>query len=187
MQHVMLDLETMGTSPNAPIVAIGAVFFDEYSVGTPPAHPSFYCQVSLQSSVDAGCTMDPDTVLWWLKQADDARKAVYDTEKALTLEQALQSFSNWMTHNERAKYVWGNGSDFDNVILRGAYDKIGLAAPWSKFNNRCYRTMKSRAPSVKLVRSGTHHNALDDAISQANHLVNIFAHFRSSTVIEMPK
>lgn len=27
MQHLMLDLETMGKKPNAPIVAIGAVLF----------------------------------------------------------------------------------------------------------------------------------------------------------------
>ena len=28
MNHLMIDLETMGNKPTAPIVAIGAVFFD---------------------------------------------------------------------------------------------------------------------------------------------------------------
>ena len=28
MQHLMIDLETLGTDPTAPIVAIGAVFFN---------------------------------------------------------------------------------------------------------------------------------------------------------------
>jgi len=28
MQHVMIDLETLGTTPDAPIIAIGAVNFD---------------------------------------------------------------------------------------------------------------------------------------------------------------
>lgn len=29
MTHLMVDLETMGTNPNAPIVAIGAVFLTQ--------------------------------------------------------------------------------------------------------------------------------------------------------------
>lgn len=29
MTHLMVDLETMGTNPNAPIVAIGSVFLTQ--------------------------------------------------------------------------------------------------------------------------------------------------------------
>ena len=28
MRHCMIDLETLGTAANAPVIAIGAVFFD---------------------------------------------------------------------------------------------------------------------------------------------------------------
>ena len=50
MNDVMLDLETMGTGPDAAIVAIGAIAFD---VHTRTIGPSFYIPVELRSSVAA--------------------------------------------------------------------------------------------------------------------------------------
>jgi hypothetical protein len=70
--------------------------------------------------------------------------------------------------------VWGNGADFDNPILAVAYRRtIFSGQPWKPYNGRCYRTVKNQFQDVKLVRTGTHHNALDDARSQATHLVEI--------------
>jgi exodeoxyribonuclease VIII len=71
--------------------------------------------------------------------------------------------------------IWGNGASFDNVILANAYRRNDLNIPWKYYNDRCYRTMKSLAPHIKMEREGTHHNALSDAISQANHLIRIMA------------
>jgi hypothetical protein len=46
----MIDLETMGNKPNAPIVSIGAVFFEP---STGELGDEFYRVVSLKSSMDA--------------------------------------------------------------------------------------------------------------------------------------
>ncbi|WP_410007959.1 3'-5' exoribonuclease domain-containing protein, partial [Klebsiella pneumoniae] len=56
--HVMVDLETMGKKHNAPIVAIGAVFFDP---ATGSIGESFYKVVCLESSVNWGAVIDPST------------------------------------------------------------------------------------------------------------------------------
>jgi inhibitor of KinA sporulation pathway (predicted exonuclease) len=49
-----------------------------------------------------------------------------------------------------------------------------MIKPYYKFwNERCYRTVKNQYPDVKLTRTGTYHNALDDARTQAEHLVQI--------------
>jgi inhibitor of KinA sporulation pathway (predicted exonuclease) len=69
--------------------------------------------------------------------------------------------------------VWGNGADFDNPILAAAYRATGISQGWKPYNGRCYRTIKNLAPQVRLVRTGTHHNALDDARAQAQHLLDI--------------
>lgn len=69
--------------------------------------------------------------------------------------------------------VWGNGASFDNVILRGAYARNSTPAPWAWWNDRCYRTIKALHREVPMERLGTHHNALDDAISQALHLIRM--------------
>ena len=165
---IMLDLETMGTGPNAAIVAIGAVAFDLQS-GT--IGDRFYRVVDLGTSVDMGGEIDADTVLWWMKQSDDAR-AMFARDGA-ALSEALADFSLWLSahgvpDNVR---VWGNGAAFDNVILSSAYRSSTRMQPWRHWNDRCYRTVKSLYPDVKLERVGTHHNAVDDAESQARHLI----------------
>jgi inhibitor of KinA sporulation pathway (predicted exonuclease) len=38
--------------------------------------------------------------------------------------------------------------------------------------------MKNMYPAIKLARTGTHHNAVDDAASQAYHLMNILEKLR---------
>ena len=165
---IMLDLETMGTGPNAAIVAIGAVAFDIQS-GT--IGDRFYRVVDLGTSVAMGGEIDADTVLWWMKQSDDAR-AMF-TRDSVPLSLALTSFSFWMCAHGAPDNVrvWGNGAAFDNVILSSAYRRSAYMQPWKHYNDRCYRTVKSLYPDVKLERVGTHHNAVDDAESQARHLI----------------
>ncbi len=163
MNNLMIDLETMGTRPTSAIVSIGAVFFDERGLGE-----KFYCAVNLESAMSYGLTVDGSTIMWWLKQSDEACKAL-DTKR--TLDDALEDFTDYfLSFGGKDTNVWGNGSDFDNVLLSNAYRAVGSQQPWSYWNNRCYRTMKSLAPSIKHERKGTHHNALDDAIYQAEHL-----------------
>ena len=60
-----------------------------------------------------------------------------------------------------------------NIILSEAYQRIGTSAPWPFWKDRCYRTMKNMHPGVQMERAGTHHNALDDAKTQALHLMRI--------------
>ena len=168
MTHCMLDLETMGNGNRAAIIAIGAVIFDESGV----KDEGFYAQVSLDSSVAHGLEMDTSTVLWWLGQSDEARAAFKGNEAAWPLGQTLYEFKNWLEgfHNVQ---MWGNGAAFDNTILSAAYRKCDMEQPWKFWNDRCYRTMKSLFPDVKCERFGTHHNALDDARTQAWHLIEI--------------
>jgi len=164
--HVMLDLETMGNNPNAPIVAIGACRFDEGGV----SDDTFYRTVSLASAVEAGAEMDADTVIWWMQQSADARGEIVAADgDALDV---LCDFTQWLK-SDGLDGLWGNGASFDNVILAQTYRRFGQPLPWPFWLDRCYRTMKSFS-EVKMVRDGTHHNALDDAVSQARHLIEIW-------------
>lgn len=177
MPHIMIDLETMGTRPDAPIIAIGAVMFDHIEGGGKVyADQGFYVNVDLQSAVTTGAKIDPSTVMWWLQQSKEAR-AAFDT-KGVDLVAALDKLdawfdSHWANGRESAYGVWGNGASFDNVILAESYKRLGMTPPWPFWKDRCYRTVKSMYPEVKMERSGTHHNALDDAISQAKHLIEM--------------
>ena len=163
--NIMLDLETMGNSSNSAITAIGAVRFNSTS-GV--LEDSFHEFVDLDSSVEAGLNLDTSTVLWWMKQSDAARKQF--EEKGKSLHSVLDSFSKWIGGDA---IVWGNGVGFDNVILANAYRTCKVKQPWQFYNDRCYRTIKNMHKDIKLERVGTHHDAVDDAKSQALHLIKI--------------
>ena len=170
--EIMLDLETMDTGSNAAIVAIGAVVFDR---ALNKIVHRFYTGVSLQSAIDVGCTVNGDTVMWWLKQKEAARNALLFGAN-LSLSSALHHFTEWLdNYTNGNRRVWGNGSDFDNVILANAYKRCKLLVPWQYKYNRCYRTLCAEYPDIKFERpeDSVYHHALDDAESQAKHLMLI--------------
>lgn len=174
MNNVMIDLETMGTNPDAAIISIGAVAFD---VDTRTIGEKFYRTIDLKSSVASGGKMDPDTVIWWMRQSEEAKevfKTIYgDPPNQLT--DVLHDFTSFLDRQSGIKYryIWGCGAAFDNTILAETYRRCGLKVPWSFWNDRCYRTIKAFYPDIPIARSGTYHNALDDAEAQAKHLIRM--------------
>lgn len=172
--HVMCDLETLDTRPSAIIMSIGACTMDPI---TGQVENPFYNVVDVESCKRAGLTQSDSTVAWWEKQSEEAR-AIFSDSNRVSLIQALSNFSNYLRllpggpGNVR---IYGNGSDFDNVILSNAFSALGYEAPWKFYNNRCYRTIVNTVfpeNAVLPARKGTHHNALDDAVHQANVLLS---------------
>ncbi len=174
MSHIMLDLETLGTTPGSIILAIGACYFSPVDgLGR-----EFYRVISRESCEKAGLVSEPATVDWWSKQSPEARRVLELTEspQAYVLDHALRDFTSFVGKEGSPDdtRIWGNGADFDNALIMYAYKTVGLPVPWKFWNNRCYRTMKSFAPNVPAPpRRGTHHNGLDDAKTQAEHAVKI--------------
>ncbi len=174
MDHVMVDLETLGTSAGCVVLSIGAVGFDPVArrLG-----PSFHFKINVEDSEKHGLRVDQATVDWWEKQSEAARMLLAETRDIITshrLDEALDNFSEWVRLNfPNNPKLWGNGADFDNPILKALYTATERKFPFSSWNGRCYRTIKSLAPHVKLKREGTYHSALDDAISQTKHLFEV--------------
>lgn len=165
MNNVMVDLETLGNGSNSAIIALGAVEFDPT---TGELGREFYENIDAQSCVDFGLQMDVSTVMWWMQQSDEARAAF--KKGGVSLPVVLAQFEGWLPHDA---VVWGNGASFDNVILSNAYRKTHGEQPWKFWNDRCYRTLKTLRPDIPFIRGGTHHNALDDAKTQAVHAIAI--------------
>lgn len=164
MNHVMVDLETLGNGSNAAIISIGAVAFDlDKGLGN-----EFYMNVDPQSCVDAGMKMDVSTVMWWMQQSDQARAAF--KAKGTPIEVVLGEFKAWYP---ASACLWGNGATFDNVILSNAYNAVGMSRPWHFTKDRCYRSLKALRPEIKHEREGVYHHALDDAKYQAEHAIKL--------------
>ncbi len=162
--HAMIDLETLGHRPGAALIALGAVKFDGTEITG-----EFYRRIDAESCVQAGLAVDVSTVLWWFKQDDDARLEVAKAGDALP--DVLLAFSQWLGGPDAR--VWGNGAAFDNALLAAAYAACRLPLPWKFRNDRCYRTLKALRPGLASPALGTKHNALDDARTQAVHLMQL--------------
>jgi exodeoxyribonuclease VIII len=166
--HYVLDLETMGTGPSAAIVAIGCVKVADGQIAD-----EFYTRVDLESSLHSDGTVTAKTIQWWLKQSEEARREVDGSQHAQPLIFALRDLDVFMDDDERQIFVWGNGSSFDNVILRSAYAAFGDEAPWPFWADRDLRTLLHLYPEAKraVAFEGIQHHALHDARHEARQLV----------------
>lgn len=174
MKRVMLDLETMGSGPKAAIVSIGACFFE---LETGEIGETFERIINLEDSEKFG-QIDGGTVLWWLKQDEESRVKL-NSPDAVGLSQAIADFSEFIGSATVA--VWGNGSGFDNVILRSAYSALDIEEPWKFWNDRDVRTMVELGrdllgfdPKKDMPFEGVPHSALDDAKHQARYVSAIY-------------
>jgi exodeoxyribonuclease VIII len=163
--HYVLDLETMGKGPRAAIAAIGCVRIEQGVITE-----SLYRRVCLESSLQVGLVMDASTVKWWLKQDAAARAEVDGSQPSVLLPVALAALEEFITEDKAL--VWGNGSSFDNVIVRSALDACGIGNLWHFWNDRDLRTLLALYPEAKQVPfEGTKHHALDDALHEAKQLL----------------
>lgn len=180
MSHIMLDIETLDTTQSAVVLSIGAVVFDPHSK---TLGETFYVEFTadLDTQQRVGRTVSAATVTWWMQQGAAAKQIFTDPApegvRRVSTAQGLTEFASFIARNGgKEVQLWGNGADFDNVIVGSLFDSFGLAKPWSYGKNRCYRTMNRLfGENVKLRRQGVHHNGLDDAITQAVHLQEILA------------
>ncbi|EEZ2490918.1 exonuclease, partial [Escherichia coli] len=172
--HLMIDLETMGKNPDAPIISIGAIFFDPQ---TGDMGPEFSKTIDLDT---AGGVIDRDVIKWWLKQSREAQSAIMTDE--IPLDDALLQLREFIDENSGEFFVqvWGNGANFDNTILRRSYERQGIPCPWRYCNDRDVRTIVELGKAVDfdartaIPFEGERHNALDDARYQAKYVSTIW-------------
>ncbi|EET8725906.1 3'-5' exoribonuclease, partial [Escherichia coli] len=89
--HLMIDLETMGKNPDAPINALAGKFFDP---ATGEMGPEFSKTIDLET---AGGVIDRDTIKWWLKQSREAQSAILTDE--IPLDDALLQLREFIDEN----------------------------------------------------------------------------------------
>ncbi|EOK6276976.1 3'-5' exoribonuclease [Escherichia coli] len=172
--HLSVDLETMGTNPDAPINSIGGKFFDP---ATGEMGPEFSKTIDAKTG---GGTVDISSIEWWLVQSSEARSAILVNQ--IPLDDALLQFREFISEHSDEKFVqvWGNGATFDNAILRRSYERQGIPCPWRYHNDRDVRTIVELGKTIgfdartTIPFEGVPHNALDDARHQAKQVSAIW-------------
>ncbi|MFA7188682.1 MAG: 3'-5' exonuclease [Sphaerochaetaceae bacterium] len=180
MKHVMIDLETLSTDPDAAFISIGACQFDPdegkiYKL-------NFYTLINWKSAMK-GRSVSASTLQWWLKQDREAIKGIMDSGSSPGLKQALMWLSDWFP---TGSMVWSNGANFDLPILEHAYTQYEIEQyiPWKYHDTRDVRTICALVEGMidrkDYPFKGTPHNALDDAIHQAEYVCDMWRTIRRS-------
>lgn len=174
--NIMMDIETTGVRPGCRVLSIGLVAFDEKgTIDSLLVHP----KLSDQVGVDDGKTMG-----WWDTQSAEAKSVFADNhilgESVEYVYKRIKTFIDDLVDARKSlsqgldevdMCIWGNGATFDNSIVQHMFYAKGLPIPWNTFGDRCYRTAINMLDRPSLQRQGVHHNALDDAMYQANCLI----------------
>ena len=191
LSHLMYDLETLSTAPDACIVQIGAVRFDPWGKWSGSAigelcDPAYHTRPGLGlistpkgefrrnitlTTASSG-TIDAGTVLWWMQQSADAQRRVFEDEDRHNLDQALLHFTFWIYDQGEPEHVWADSQD--HIWLANAYKRCGMQYPFAYNQGRDFRTLRKLAPEIEEpIFVGVQHDALDDAHHQAIWASNI--------------
>ena len=161
--YITYDFETLGTSFNAPVIQIGAVKFN--TVGE--ILDKFYTNINWNDLSKYSFTTDYPTLQWWMETQSEAAKTLF-TGETMLLKDAFKAFEKWIG-KPKDYYYWTHAT-FDPVIFANTCRVLGMDVFIPFRHQMDIRTLTLLAGRVKVEREGTAHNALDDAILQADYI-----------------
>jgi len=157
---VMLDLETLATSPDSVVLTFGAIKFDPF---TDTIDKGMYIRLDVDEQISLGRKVDEGTLAWWGSQNEQVREEALGEDGRISIDNFTSQLNKFIVGANR---IWAQGPVFDIVILENLYRQIGKPAPWPYYTIRDSRTLlkalgDDRKGGVNL------HNALADCVSQA--------------------
>jgi hypothetical protein len=154
--HVMVDIETLGTTPGAAVLEIAAATF---SFDGEKDDKLFTVEIDLLSSLAAGLTVEKETAAWHLSKDYPGHL------RGKPLRAALIELSAWLGAHAPAASVWAWGMDFERSMLEAAFAAVGLPLPWPYYRGLDARTVWASAyPNEK--HGPRKHRAADDVTDQ---------------------
>lgn len=168
-EHVMIDVETMGTGYRAVVVSIGAVKFDRRKIYE---DEGLYLNLTWQDQLDKGGTVTEDTIRFWMRQPSASREALFNKKGEPTVT-VLKKFLSWFNQNvkdtKHCKF-WAMPPSFDLAIVGDLFRQFRHEEPpWPFWAVCCVRTAKmmSGVDTIKRPADMTKHHAFHDAVYQA--------------------
>ena len=163
---LMIDIESLDTSPYCVILTIGIVRFDPYGSGV--AEKLTLRPTIEDQSEQYGRIINDDTLRWWGEQSPEALEEAMSDNDRISFKDCMEQIYKY-GWNRRA--VWSHGAPFDVVAIEtGMRQTLSYPnpIPWPFYTVRDTRTLYEIA-KVKLKDGGhvTAHKAVDDAERQA--------------------
>lgn len=157
---VMLDLETLATSPDSVVLTFGAIKFDPF---TDTIDKGMYIRLDVDEQISLGRKIDEGTLAWWGCQNEQVREEALGEDGRISIDNFTSQLNKFIVGANR---IWAQGPVFDIVILENLYRQIGKPAPWPYYTIRDSRTLL-KALGDDREGGANLHNALADCVSQA--------------------
>ena len=168
--HVMVDLENLGTGPDAMVLSIGACTF---GLERRIPEQTFYREINPETATGI---IDVSTAKFWMEQA--SKGVMPPMLGAYAQVTAVLNFMDWLkiVGAYDNLVVWANGTDFDIPKLDRLFKeiKVPTSSVWKYNAVRDCRTIYKLFGNygIKPERNN-YHNALADAVWQAEYLISI--------------
>lgn len=137
-KNIMLDLETLATTPDAVMLSIAATEFypfEDLHTENPRTVESFSILIDLESQDNRA--VSDDTVAWWARQNQVVQDMMFSPDNRIALSAGLDKLAKFVWQKDR---IWSQGS-FDINILEHAYRQYGKPTPWNFWQIRDNRTI----------------------------------------------
>jgi len=160
MSDVMVDIETLSTSPNSLILTIGAIKFSRNKeVKKLEDLDTFYVRINQNSCEKLKMDISEDTLDWWNSQSEEARYEAFINKDRIDLKEALINLTKFL---KNCKYIWAHSPNFDCIILENAYKLCNLEVPWKFYNLRDTRTLYDLGKVfLRNIENNKHHSLYD--------------------------
>lgn len=171
--HLMIDLETLSTSPRAALLQAGWCIFDPAGAAIIEAPPNH--NVNIDSCLRLGGEVSDGTIRWWMTQSPQALASMAKPGIGVS-QMILALVEDYRRHN--CKGIWSNGSCFDIVIIQHYMTQLGIETPWKFWDIMDTRTAWAMAAAFGWCRTKgvVAHTAREDAIAQVIEVQTAWRH-----------
>jgi len=179
-RHGVADIETLSTCDRAVVTSIGIVAFTRHEL----LEANFrhcHMQLGVQEQLNCGRVIDASTLHFWLTQDGNVRANEVDVGLRLDVpvQETLIELYEWFAKNS-VVCLWGNGSTFDNIILKSLFHMFELQWPFAYNADRDLRTLlgnygisKSQVQVNYDTSKLSKHSAIDDAKLEALYMRHV--------------
>lgn len=172
--HMMLDIETLSTTPRAVILSVGwAIFNLQHGIVD-----SYHIRLDATQQDDREISIS--TLKFWAEQDRElfARSLSGDQFVGSLWQDLNFHIGNWDVTT-----FWGNPAAFDQVLLEDLFRSNQLNVPWTHRDWRCFRTFMNLA-DVERIAPVTPHDAESDAIAQAQTILQAYGYRVFATQVD---
>ena len=167
--HIMIDIESLDTSPYCVILTNGAVRFDPRGDGIVEKlelRPTLEDQTEIYNRI-----INDDTIRWWSTQNSAALEEAMGDNDREPLKDCMEKLYKFCWNRQA---VWSHGAPFDVVVMETAMRQTLTdrpnPIPWPFYTVRDTRTLFEIAGvslKDKKYSTKTTHKAVEDAAHQA--------------------